>query len=1036
MAISFDYSLAITWAYFIVYVVMFLVVSIICAIHIKKESDPDASICHLIKAWGKSLWTKKKIYGELIPHFFDQATDFGVVVEFYLYYKSGDDIGINTKYLFVLSIAIIVLHRVISAIAVYNLTQKPMYAIYQLLDVLMIKCVYTNYQLDTTQPSNAQRYLQTMEAIFESAPQILISTAFLIKTSQTTISVTVIASLFTSLFSLSARVSADDKVMLQEDWKEPILRDEDDKWKFPFINIKYIIRVFFWRFLEISSRITLLVLCWINLGGKSIFFLLAIEFCYLTILAWGLGTIDIMGNVIYLMAANSKKKGYKWAVPMAYLFWAYRLLSSWVLLITVTVYAASNVQYGSELLNNEAGTTRREQTLGNIAGLMLFIYTWIAIPIWQWVGAVVIFDYKNLASVGRDIETLLDDDKWDQVLELVSFGARFDAAKIYQTIQRNTSVRTDNVDAPGSQKIYNCPGQHGLTEFQTGQDGYSCDICGDKFRKGETLYGCRNCNYDICTICNSSNNTIVYDLEGHALDKKATGYSGGYKCDKCKTSSDDTITWHCDECNYDLCDKCYYIKVKRKQKNKSKPENSPQERLADICKQKLEESEDDTQCAKTGKLCECLCSCPTFLILTGIIFISVGIYVFTSVGTDGYNFFFSVGAISVAALLIFCGMGCALKCCDKANNIMKNKKQLEMSVRRHKSAGVNVNCPGQHGLTQFITDHDGYRCDICKNKCNEGVQLWGCRTCNYDACMECKPSDPEPGAAEPEIDDGDTKGDDIVTCRQKHPLVVELLGDYQCNKCHQEFQNEKSWHCKQCNYNLCMSCFADTETFAQKGKRVVAWMNNRDVDDKPILFCGIVGWPLLIALAFFFGSDIAALIINSKYDCDIIGGSGYITFNTSVFLQCGAIIHLSILGMLLCCTICAAITDDNDISGLCIFGWICCAFLFFIPWIVIGFLLHSEMNDSNMAHQQCADMVYAWSIIKVIEFGGIPCLLLLLALGLSIFDGDMEDVMEKLLVGCLVCCGGICVLGFFLGSDVAMIWIHVENDCNDAIIGK
>eukprot|EP01083_Nonionella_stella_P057275 150408_1 len=333
--VTFDYSLVIMWAYFIAYVLMFVVVSIVCAIGVHRKKDPKANICKLIKAWVISLWHKKKIYGELIPHFFDQATDFGVVYEFAsLYYDKDNEINtrVNTYYLFLLSISIILGHRVVSAVAVYNLTHNPMYSFYQLLDVLMIQCIYTNYKLGTNQPSNAQRYLQTMEAIFEAAPQILISTGFLIKTAQTTISVTVVVSLFTSLFSLSARVSADDKVMLQDDWKEPRIK-KGGKWTFPYFNFKYFVRVFLWRFLEISSRITLLALTWINLGGKSIFFILAIEFFYLSVLAWALGTVDIMGNLIYLMAANSQNKGRTWAVPMTKVFWAYRVLSGWVLLI-------------------------------------------------------------------------------------------------------------------------------------------------------------------------------------------------------------------------------------------------------------------------------------------------------------------------------------------------------------------------------------------------------------------------------------------------------------------------------------------------------------------------------------------------------------------------------------------------------------------------------------------------------------------------------------------------------------------------------
>eukprot|EP01083_Nonionella_stella_P198857 729761_1 len=247
-----------------------------------------------------------------------------------------------------------------------------------------------------------------MEAIFESAPQVLISTAFLIKTT-TPISATVIASILTCLYSLSARVSADDKVMLKDEWKQPRHRNNQGKWVWPYINIKYLVRVFLWRFLEISSRITLLVLTWINLGGRAVIFVLFLEFCYLCLLAWSLGTIDIMGNLIYLMAANSKRKGYKWAVPMAKIFWLWRVLSAYALLITVTMYAATDIEFGMQALDNEAFDTRYKQTFGHPAGLVLFIYSWAATPLWQWIGAVVIFDYKNLASVGRDVDTLVED---------------------------------------------------------------------------------------------------------------------------------------------------------------------------------------------------------------------------------------------------------------------------------------------------------------------------------------------------------------------------------------------------------------------------------------------------------------------------------------------------------------------------------------------------------------------------------------------------------------------------------------------------
>eukprot|EP01083_Nonionella_stella_P030484 83543_1 len=94
---------------------------------------------------------------------------------------------------------------------------------------------------------------------------------------------------------------------------------------------------------------------------------------------------------------------------MAKIFWVWRVLSAYVLLITVTIYAATDSEFGKDALDNEAGETRYKQTFIHPAGLLLFIYSWAATPLWQWIGAVVIFDYKNLASVGRDVDTLVED---------------------------------------------------------------------------------------------------------------------------------------------------------------------------------------------------------------------------------------------------------------------------------------------------------------------------------------------------------------------------------------------------------------------------------------------------------------------------------------------------------------------------------------------------------------------------------------------------------------------------------------------------
>eukprot|EP01084_Bolivina_argentea_P128795 227582_1 len=417
------YSYVVTWTYFGVYVIIFLVTSIVCAMRVRSDYKQYQQIpqshkqpivltkVDFVKLWGKLLWKKKKVYFQLVPHLFDQASDFGVLVEYW--YLRNQNIGINTLYLFAVSVSIIIFHRIISSIAIYRLTNNKLYTICQLFDLLMVQCVWTNYQLDTDEPSNCQRYLQVLEAIFESSPQILISVVFLIKSTTSEISTVVIISLISSFWTLTARVASDDKTMFGDVWKSPTVNK--------CINGLWFVRVVMWRFLEISTRIILLTLVWITMGGMSIFIILGIECIYLIIVSYGLGTVDMMGNVMYLVAANSSRKNESWAMSMTYIFWSYRVISSYILLIMVTIFA--NINFEAPKI--EDYENRHQQTIENVTGFCLFIFCWIATPIWQWVGAIIVFDLENLSSVGRDIEQLSEQNNWQDVLELIKFGATF-----------------------------------------------------------------------------------------------------------------------------------------------------------------------------------------------------------------------------------------------------------------------------------------------------------------------------------------------------------------------------------------------------------------------------------------------------------------------------------------------------------------------------------------------------------------------------------------------------------------------------------
>ena len=47
----------------------------------------------------------------------------------------------------------------------------------------------------------------------------------------------------------------------------------------------------------------------------------------------------------------------------------------------------------------------------------------------------------------------------------------------------------------------NCRGNHGLKNLKTEFDDFFCDECSTVFKKGKTMYGCRVCDFDLCTDC-------------------------------------------------------------------------------------------------------------------------------------------------------------------------------------------------------------------------------------------------------------------------------------------------------------------------------------------------------------------------------------------------------------------------------------------------------------------------------------------------------------------------------------------------------
>lgn len=50
---------------------------------------------------------------------------------------------------------------------------------------------------------------------------------------------------------------------------------------------------------------------------------------------------------------------------------------------------------------------------------------------------------------------------------------------------------------------------------------------------------------------------------------------------------------------------------------------------------------------------------------------------------------------------------------------------------------AEFDCPGKHGVVEFLTWDEGFCCTLCAKDVHRGGSCLGCRICDYDVCQEC-----------------------------------------------------------------------------------------------------------------------------------------------------------------------------------------------------------------------------------------------------------------------------------------------------------
>merc|ERR1712228_85684 len=283
------------------------------------------------KSFLMAIWKKKGIYGQILLHLYDTATDCGVLVEWYLLAekeKNGDNVeSLDMSALFWTSIAFIILYRLVSTL-IGCLGANEMYwrdsdntkawmcfdGFLGLIDMYVIKAVYIAIDDNEEEATPKQKMIQLGEAIVESLPQIVLQSVYIIRGQNDPIiqknsSLYLVGfSLLASLLSITNKFIWVDGECVNEgkeaEWsKPPCFRNEKktenkgdtataknrdqrgcfddfiDDWyndQFLCIDKWYLLRVI-WRFTYIVTRFSILSLIWSVLGGAFIGIFLAIS---------------------------------------------------------------------------------------------------------------------------------------------------------------------------------------------------------------------------------------------------------------------------------------------------------------------------------------------------------------------------------------------------------------------------------------------------------------------------------------------------------------------------------------------------------------------------------------------------------------------------------------------------------------------------------------------------------------------------------------------------------------------------------------
>ena len=250
--VNLDLELVVTGGYLCIHCIITLIVSILGAIYVQRC---QASSIHnsILVTYIKTIWRLRSVYSSVFVHLFDIVTDLIVILQWIREQETTKEI--NTQQLAIISISIIVFHKIFSAFAIYVTEGDQLRALLQLFDLLLFVEVYSSHkkimddisnhmviisnninnnlragqqlQIINTQASIANnininnnlnlsaiestmsfKYIRSMEAVFESIPQSVLQLVYVMRVGK--YGIVFILSIVQSILSMTNSVLKDD----------------------------------------------------------------------------------------------------------------------------------------------------------------------------------------------------------------------------------------------------------------------------------------------------------------------------------------------------------------------------------------------------------------------------------------------------------------------------------------------------------------------------------------------------------------------------------------------------------------------------------------------------------------------------------------------------------------------------------------------------------------------------------------------------------------------------------------------------------